>query len=444
MTAHPTAAPERMPRLVLVLAFLVLVLEGYDIIMYGTVVPSLLTYSEWSVTPDDAGHIGSLAVFGMLFGALGAAVLNDRIGRRRVLIASVALFSVGMLAAALATSPGQLGVFRFLVGVGAGSLLPTVVAMVIEYSPASRRGLNTAIAFAGVGVGGVLAGLLGTWIVPDHGFRPMFALGAVPAAVVLPMLWLRLPESLTYLTLRGRHDEARRTADRLGVTVPELPETGPTAGAGLSTLKALVGPRHLLATILFSAAIFFCLLVLFGANAWLPSLMIKAGYGVSSSLAFLLVLNIGATVGTLVASPIADRIGFRPVVVAAFLGAAASLSLLATKPSTAVVVVLVAIAGLGTTGTQILVNAYVGSHYPAELRATALGVVLGVGRVGGILGPTYGAMVIADLSPSWQFHAFAIPAAIGAAVIGLVPRRTESADADTRQPSGVPAARYGR
>ena len=177
---------DRAPRIVLVLAFLVLMLEGYDIIMYGTVVPSLLTYSSWSLTPEDAGHIGSLAVLGMLFGALGAAVLNDRVGRRRVLIGSVFLFSIAMLAAAAAGSPGQLGAFRFLVGVGAGSLLPTAVAMVIEYSPASRRGLNTAIVFAGVGLGGILASLLGTWIAPNYGFRLMFAIGALPALIIVP------------------------------------------------------------------------------------------------------------------------------------------------------------------------------------------------------------------------------------------------------------------
>ncbi|PQP22816.1 MFS transporter [Rhodococcus opacus] len=416
---------DRAPRIVLVLAFLVLMLEGYDIIMYGTVVPSLLTYSSWSVTPEDAGHIGSLAVLGMLFGALGAAVLNDRLGRRRVLIGSVLLFSIAMLAAAAAGSPGQLGAFRFLVGVGAGSLLPTAVAMVIEYSPASRRGLNTAIAFTGVGLGGILASLLGTWIAPNYGFRLMFAIGALPALIIVPMLWLRLPESLTYLSMRGRHDEARRTAERLGVSLPVITPRTTARGAGLETVRALVTSRHLISTLLFSAAVFFCLLVLFGANAWLPSLMIKAGYGVSSSLAFLLVLNIGATAGTLLASPIADRIGFKPVIVAAFLGAAGSLSLLAAKPSTLVVVALVAIAGLGTNGTQILINAYVGSYYPADLRAAALGIVLGVGRIGGILGPTYGAMVIADLSPSWQFHAFAIPAAIGAAFITWMPRRVD-------------------
>lgn len=440
MAAPTGTRTEHTPRIVLVLAFLVLMLEGYDIIMYGTVVPSLLADAEWTITPDDAGHIGSSAVLGMAFGAIGAALLNERVGRRWVLIGSVTLFSLAMAASAMAASPGQLGAFRFVVGIGAGALLPTVVAMVVEYSPASRRGLNTAIAFAGVGVGGSVAGLFGTWIVPDHGWRPMFAIGALPALLIVPLLWRRLPESLTFLQSRGRDAEARRTAERLGVDLPESSHAHGTTGATTAALRSLVSTRHLASLLLFCLAIFFCLLVLFGANAWLPALMIKAGYGVTSSLAFLLVLNIGATVGTLIAGPIADRIGFKPVIITAFLAAAVSISLLAAKPSTAVVVVLVAAAGVGTTGTQILINAYIGSHYPAELRATALGLALGVGRVGGILGPTYGAMVIADLTPSWQFHAFAIPAAIGAAVTAFVPRApqdTSGVDAHDRTPASA-------
>jgi AAHS family benzoate transporter-like MFS transporter len=432
MVSTHSAEEPRIPRIVLALGMAVLVLEGYDIIMYGTVVPSLLTHPGWSITPGDAGHIGSLTVIGMAVGALTAAMLVVRIGRRTVLIASVLTFSLAMLACAAASSPTQLGVFRFVVGLGAGALLPTVVAMVVELSPAPRRGVNTAIAFVGVGIGGSAAGLLGTWIVPAHGFRPMFAIGALPALVVLPLLWRHLPESISYLRARGREDEALATATRLGIDLPDDVDAGePASSSSLGALRAVFSRQHAPAMLLFCVGVFFCLLVLFGANAWLPALMIAAGYGVTSSLAFLLVLNIGATVGTLIASPIGDRIGFKPVVVSAFLAAAVSLALLATRPPTWAVIVLVALTGVGTNGTQILINAYIGSHFPADIRATALGIALGVGRAGGILGPTYGAMVIADLSPSWQFHAFAIPAAIGAAFTVLVP----GTRANTRPPA---------
>jgi MFS transporter, AAHS family, benzoate transport protein len=398
-TDRPHLTPVRTPPAVLLLGFAALVLEGYDIVMYGTVVPSLLTHQDWSMTPDTVGHIGSGTVAGMLVGALVAGLLSDRVGRRRVLMASVTLFSVAMLACAVAGGPGQFAAFRILVGLGTGGLLPTVVALVVDHSPRHRTALNCAIAFAGVGVGGALAGILGTLLVPDHGFRIMFALGGLPILVVLPLMWWLLPEARAF---ERAHDE----------------------GAGwLGATRTLLAPPYLRPTLVFAAAIFFCLLIVFGANAWLPALMIKSGYGVTSSLSFLLVLNLGAAVGTLAASPVADRMGAKLVVVAAFLAAAVSLALLATKPPVALVYVLVAIVGVGTTGTQILLNAYVGAFYPTELRATALGLTLGLGRLGGILGPTYGAHLLTGLGHGWQFHAYAIPAALGAAVVLCVPRR---------------------
>lgn len=425
----------RTPRSVLLMCFLCLMLEGYDIVMYGTVVPSLLAYADWHVSPAQAGNIGSWTVAGMLVGALIAGVLGDRTGRRRVLIVSVFVFSLAMALCAVATSAGQFTVFRFIVGLGTGGLLPTVVALVVEYAPRARRGLNTAIAFCGVGVGGAVAGIFGTNLVPDHGFRVMFWIGAAPVVVVVPLLWRYLPESAAFLMSKGRRREAERIARRLDVALVDVAAVEePSASTG-NAVRALATPPYLLPMIVFSSAIFFCLLVLFGANSWLPTLMIKSGYGVTSSLSFLLVLNLGAVAGALVAAPIGDRIGSKPVVIAAFLMAAASISLLAVKPPVAVVYVLVALAGIGTTGLQILLNAYIAGYFPTELRATALGMALSIGRVGGIIGPMYGGHVLTRLGHGWQFHAYAVPALIGAIVVACVP--------GTRRRSGD-VRRYGR
>lgn len=425
----------RTPRAVLALSFAALTLEGYDLIVYGTVVPSLLSYQAWNLTPEQTGFFGSLAVLGMLLGALGSGVLTDRIGRRSTMVLSVVVFSVAMGLCAVATNPAQFGFFRLVVGLGAGGLMPTVVALVVEYSPRHRRSLNTAIAFAGVGIGGALAGLLAIVLVPAYGFRVMFAVGLAPLVVVLPLLLRHLPESVEYLRARGRDEDARRVVDRHGIEVdldgdgrPEAVADVVTTGRG-KQLRTIFGRRLLATTLLFWVATFLCLLVLFGANAWLPALMVRAGYGLESALSFLLVLNLGAVFGTLAASPLADRFGSKPIVAAAFLTAAVSLSLLAVHPPTAVVYVLVALAGVGTTGTQILVNTYVGSSYPTESRATALGLSLGVGRLGGVLGPTYGGYLLATGLPiSGQFYAYAVPALIGCAVILAIPR-TRSVEA---------------
>src|SRR5262249_21350421 len=159
----------------------------------------LLTYEPWALTAEGIGVLGSLTVIGMLVGALLVGAITDLVGRRRILIGSVALFSLAMGLCAIAPSPGIFGMLRFAVGVGAGGLMPTAAALVIEYSPPSRRNLNAAIAFAGVGLGGALAGLLAMLLLPTHSFRIMFLLGAAPLAAVLPLLLRFLPESVDFL-----------------------------------------------------------------------------------------------------------------------------------------------------------------------------------------------------------------------------------------------------
>jgi AAHS family benzoate transporter-like MFS transporter len=174
---------------------------------------------------------------------------------------------------------------------------------------------------------------------------------------------------------------------------------------------------------LFGAASFCGLLLVYGLNTWLPQIMRQAGYPLGSALTFLLVLNLGAIVGTVAASVFADRFGPKPVTAAAFLLATACLVVLSQRVDTWLLLVAVAVAGLGSVGTQILVNGYVAVHYPTSVRATALGWALGVGRAGAIVGPLFGGWVLASgIGFEWNFYGFAVPALAGALLIALVPR----------------------
>jgi MFS transporter, AAHS family, benzoate transport protein len=421
VSARPRSGTATSSAVVVGLCFLALVLEGYDLLMYGTVVPSLLAYQDWDLDASAVGRLGSAAAFGMLVGALGAAATGDRWGRRRTIMTSITTFSVAMGACAVAPSPEVFGVARFFVGLGAGALMPTAVATLVEFSASDRRTRTAALGFAGVGVGGMLAGLLALWLVPSYGFRGMFWAGCAPLVAVLPLMVRYLPESPSFLLARGRRVEAEAVAADHGVALVERDTAVADRSRGL---RALFAEGRTPATLLFWVATFFCLVVLFGVASWLPALMTAAGYGLTSSLSFVLVLNGGAVVGALAASTLADRWGAKPVTALAFGAAAVSLALLAVAPPTWAVYLLVAVAGFGTTGTQILLNAFVALYYPAAVRTTGLGVALGVGRLGAILGPTYGGLLVdADLSLPWQFYAFALPAAAGGVAAALVPLR---------------------
>jgi AAHS family benzoate transporter-like MFS transporter len=178
------------------------------------------------------------------------------------------------------------------------------------------------------------------------------------------------------------------------------------------------------ATLLFGGASFCGLLLVFGLNTWLPQIMRQAGYPLGSALQFLLALNVGAIVGTVLISTLADRFGSKPVIVCAFVGACVALFLLSQRVGgTAILLICVAFAGLGSVGVQILINGFVAVYFPATSRASALGWNLSAGRFGGILGPLLGGWVIgAGVAFQWNFYVFAIPALLGAVFISLIPR----------------------
>ncbi|WP_328348400.1 aromatic acid/H+ symport family MFS transporter [Streptomyces violaceus] len=393
--------------------------DGYDLIVYGATVPALMKYEPWGLTPPEAGVIGSYALVGMLVGALVAGAVTDAVGRRKVLLISVSWFSLAMAGCALAPSAELFGLFRLLGGLGLGGVMPTAIALTAEYSAAHRRSLNNALMFAGYPVGGILAAALAMQLVPAYGFRIMYWIGAVPLVIAVPLLWRFLPESLSYLVAKGRSDEAERVAARLGMPLPEAAESGPAAK---SSVAALFTRRHLMPAVLFAVTSFFGLLLVYGLNTWLPQIMKAAGYPLSSSLLFLVMMNVGAVVGSVLVAPVGDRLGMKPVTVVTFVAAALSIYLLSSPAAAWAMYALVAVAGFGTIGTQIMINAYVAMHFPPEVRATALGWTLGIGRLGAVVGPTFGGILLAsDLAVEWNFYAFAIPAAVGAFMVFLLP-----------------------
>lgn len=398
--------------------------DGYDLIVYGVTVPSLT--GEWGISPAAAGVIGSYALIGMLMGAVLVGSITDLLGRRKVLIGAVAWFSLATAACALAQSPDTFGPLRFISGLGLGAVLPTLNALLIEYAPQRKR--NTAYAAMAIGypLGGILASALAIPLIPAFGWRVMYLIGAAPLLLILPLALRSLPESLEFLAARGRMSEARSLADRLGVALAENdgPDPATRRWGGVATL---VSSRYLVQTLLFWAMSFCSLLTIYGMSTWLPQLMREAGYPLRSALSFLLVFNVGAIIGLLFGGRAADRFGSKPAVALGFLLAGAAIMLLSGVHSSVAVYVLVAVAGYGTIGTQTLLNAFVTSYYPGESRAAGIAWALGVGRLGGILGPVIGGVLLNSQAPlSTLFGFFAVVAVVGAVLVSLVRRAEET------------------
>ncbi len=403
--------------------------DGYDLIVYGTVVPALLEYQPWGLSPERVGVIGSYAIIGMLIGALLAGTVTDIIGRRKALLICVTWFSIFTAACGIAPSPELFGLFRFLAGIGLGGLIPVATALTLEYAPGRRRNITYTAMMASYNVGGLLAAGLAILLIPRFGWQIMFLIALVPLVIVVPLGLKYLPESISFLVAQGRRGEAETLSRRFGVplqevarTVEKEEETAVHEGK-LHGLKTILSGLYFLRSVAFWVASFFGLMLIYGLSTWLPGVMTVAGYSVGSALSFLLLFQGGAVVGNLVAGGLADRFGTKLVCGLFFSMAAVGIALLSIKMPLVLIYLFAGVAGAGVFAAMVLVYAYIGQYYPASSRATALGWAAGVGRTGAILGPIIGGFLVgAGLAVPWGFYTFALAGVIAALIIFLLPR----------------------
>ena len=412
-------------RWVLVLATVGLIFDGYDLVVYGAVVSAFLRDASQigNVTPGIAGVLGSYALFGVAVGALLAGSVGDIIGRRKVMLASYAWFSVGMALTALSASTREFGWMRFVTGIGIGSLVATTAALVAEYAPKDKKNLYIAICNGGIPLGSMLSAVLAIVLMEHIGWRGMFWIGAVPMVTLLPLAYFKMPESVAWLAARGRIQEARALSARTGVDMP-VATTQPSApqSANKTGFAGLFSRHYLLPTLVLGCMSATGLLLVYSLNTWLPELMLRAGYNAKGSLSFLAVLNGGSLFGALAASRAADRFGPKPVVAASFATGAAALVVLTFNFQLAALLAIVAVVGLGTSGTQTLIYGFVANYYRTNVRAAGVAWCAGFGRIGGIGGPMLGSFLIgAGLELDYIFYILAGLGILGVMLTLLVP-----------------------
>lgn len=416
------------------LCWLAVLLDGFDAVVLGAAMPKLTGDPTMGVTNANGTWLLTASLIGMTIGALGMGWLTDKLGRRRLLIIAVILFSVLTVITGFATAAWQIGALRFLAGIGLGGCLPTAISMVTEFARTGRNSHATTLVMTGYHVGAVLTALLALWAAASttDGWRVLFWLAGVPMLILVPLMWKHLPESADYLAARGRHAEARTVAEHYGIaltepttgTLPvqrpygdahpvhaENPDHTPAEKTGAALLLSSGYARN---TVFVWIASFMGLMLVYGLNSWLPQIMRAADYDLGNALGFLLVLNAGAVVGLLIAGRVGDAITPRTAAVLWFLGSAVLLCALVIRLPLVGIYVLVFVTGMFVFSAQNLIYAFTATNYPPQVRGTALGMSAGVGRLGAISGPLVGgALLTAGIAYPWGFFAFAAAGVLG-------------------------------
>ncbi len=396
--------------------------DSYDLVVYSSVLPVLI--KEWSISPVQAGAIGSYGPFGMMIGAILFGILADRFGRKNLLIASVILFSIFGILCGFAAGPTSFSTFRFICGLGIGGILPNTIALLTDYAPKTMKNTMVQISMIFFPIGGMLAAFLAILLIPSWGWQSVYWVAAIPL-LLLPFMVKYIHDSPAILLRKGRINELCRVLSKINTEASITPnmefEAFQEKELG-SPVVALFKNNRALGTIMIWIAFFMCLLMVNGITIWLPGFMVNAGYALGSSLTFMLVYNAGTIIGTLILGKLADKWGTKKVLVPMFLIAAVCLSLFGIKNNMVILYLLVGITGACTMGAQNISYSFVSQYYPSFMRSTAIGLASGIGRIGAIIGPTFGGFLVSlSLPVQMNFMSFAIPGIIAAIGFSFVP-----------------------
>ncbi len=386
---------------IMVWSCVVMAIEGYDMQLAGFAAPAII--QTWHVNKSYFGPVFGFGLFGYMLGATLLSSLADRFGRKTIIISGVFWFGMFTLAAAHSTSITQLLLLRFTAGLGLGAAIPTTLALAVEYAPSGRRATTVGILFIGYNIGGALGGFIAAKLIPSLGWPSVFYIGGGAPIVLSLVLLLVLPESIGFLALRQNSpDKVAAIAARLR---PDLTfQTG--ARFTLSEERnAGVPARHLFTegraaiTLLLWFTYIAGLMGQHFLTSWLPTVLVGSGVTLSHAVLAGSSVQIGAAVGGLILCWLIDRRGAAALAVAfAIVAPLIALVPFATQ-STPLLMPLAFLIGFGLTGGLTGLNGISGTLYPTYIRSTGVGWALGIGRIGSILGPVLGGILI-SFNPS--------------------------------------------
>jgi MFS transporter, AAHS family, 4-hydroxybenzoate transporter len=375
-----------------ILITLITLFDGYDTFNPAYVIQYVR--QPWGLLPSQAGFLVSSGLIGFLFGAMGHGMIADRYGRRKTLLAGLWIVNVlTLLTAIFATSFASFCTLRFLTGLGLGVLLPLGTTFINELAPPR---VSNAFSLWGVtfgwSLGGVFAGLIGVFLTPTYGWQILYFVGALSIPLTL-LVHAVLPESPKFLAARGRFEELRKLMVRLR---PERSAVYANATFRTSdqttknTIGALLAPRYRRVSLTIWTTAFLTLFAIFGLVGWIPTVMIQRGESFASGFSYGALMQATSFIGGLTLAMLADR-GFAPTPRLLglwwIIGGIAVGSLVFVN-SHAFNFAVVAVAGFCVIGAQHVLNNFTANSYETGFRASGVGMELGVGRVGGILGPS--------------------------------------------------------
>lgn len=437
MTSQPTIPEDRMTRpeiRAVAVCIFINMLDGFDVLVISFAGPAIA--KAWNLAPGQLGFLFSSGLAGMMLGSLFLAPLADRIGRRPIVLVSLALVSAGMLASSVSPGLYWLAATRVVSGLGIGAMLAGLTATVAEFTPERRRALAISLLQTAYPVGAILGGLVSAGLIAGFGWRSVFVLGGVLPALLIPVVMFVLPESLAFLSARRTPDSLARINTSLRKLhrpqITELPTLAARTGPAHGSVAALLAPEHRRNTMLITFAYVMVMMTLYFALNWTPKVVVDAGLAEADGIRASVLVNIGGVIGASVFGLLAVRFReVRTLRIYMVFCIAGLVGFGLVDMQTAMLWVAAFIMGCFLHGITIGLYTLLPRLYPAEIRSTGAGWAIGVGRLGAIIGPALaGYLFHSGMGSGAVYALFAIPiflAMFAVSRIGDRPAATQSA-----------------
>jgi AAHS family 3-hydroxyphenylpropionic acid transporter len=378
--------------------------EGMDLQAAGVAAAGIA--AEFKPTSDQFGTFFSASTLGLFFGALIGGRLADSIGRKKVLVASVALFGIFSLLTSFAWDVSSLVIARALTGLGLGGALPMVLALVAETGTVEQQAGRVAAVYATTPFGGAVISLLSLLIAATQ-WRTIFLVGGVVPLVLAPIMAFALPESSAFQRVHA----APKSGALPGRV--EMPKSG-------SFLAIFSGGRALRTTFLWTS-FFLGLLLLYLLLNWLPTLLTSDGLTRTEAAGAQIGFNIGGALAAILIGYLLNGRLKNWAVVITFLALPVLLVTLAKSPAQLVIIcITVFLLGCAVIAAQAFLYAMAPAVYPTSIRGVGVGAAVAVGRIGSIVGPKLGGMLkAAGHSPS-QLLMDLLPVVVAGSICALL------------------------
>lgn len=390
-----TAENSRAASLTILLCALAASFEGVELQVAGVAAAGIIP--EFRPDAHQLGVFFSASTAGLCCGALLGGRLSDLIGRKRVLVASVAVFGLFSLWAASAATMPALIWARLLTGLGLGGAFPILVALTAESSAADRRSSNVAMVYAAMPLGGAAVSLLSMLLTPGH-WRQLFVAGGVFPLLAVPVMALYLRESQAF--------------ERVAAAGARTPEAG---------FMAVLTQGRALRTLLLWTSFFLGLVTLYLLLNWLPTLLLSNGLGKHQVSLAQIAFNLGGAIAALLMGRLLDGSYRRRSTIVVFMALPVSLSYLALAPKQSpAIVLIVLVLGIVLLASQVVNYAVAPECYPTAIRGVGVGTAVAMGRLGSIVGPVLGAVLVARGQTTSQLLLHLVPVSLIAGICAVI------------------------